>query len=108
MPYGILTTYGIGAGRQRVRAAPKRNELRRGEDKSAWTNWGLRPAAYRVGIQPSDPVAVDTGIPARFCRIQANTYAGGIEQPRVMDRYGYHEGHVEHTRPYGQNKGTKT
>ena len=61
-------------------------DLHRSDDESeqprsaAWTNGGLRQAAYRVGTRPSEPVAVDTRIPARFCRIQVNTNVGGIQQ----------------------------
>ena len=63
--------------RQRLRATPKRNESIRSVDKR-WPTTG-----NTVGIRPREPIAVDTAIPAGFCRIQVSTYVGGIYSNKV-------------------------
>lgn len=56
-------------------------------EDAARTRGCLRQAAYGTGIRPSEPVAVDTGVPERLCRFQVNCVEG-IEEKGPIESMG--------------------
>ena len=83
----------IGATTSQSNPEARRVKTRRG-----------RTVAYdtqrtKLGIRPSEPVAVDTGISARFLPHSGQHVRRGHLTTRFNGKNVYHEGYVEHTRP---------